>query len=340
MPKVTVLMPVYNGEKYLKEAIDSILNQTFSDFEFLIINDGSTDNTVGIINSYNDSRIRLVHNDKNLGLITTLNKGFDLARGEYIARMDCDDVSLPDRLSKQVVFMEAHPGIGVCGTWFEFMDCGQVIKWPEQHDAIKAQLFYNTALGHPTVMMRTDVIKRYEFYYDSLYEHSEDYELWIRLSEVTQLSNIPEILLKYRIHPDQISVVSSGNQQSIVNLIRKNQVEEFHLSPTKEDIQLHLSIVSNKIIDDCMIPDADIWLRKLKSANVVMKIYNEKRFNEMLANLWLNIFANKLNLSFLDVMRFLRSPLRKYSGINFKRKIDLTKKCLQKLIKKTKCVLK
>ena len=110
-------MPVYNGERYLREAIDSILNQTFKDFEFLIINDGSTDLSVEIIESYADKRISLAHNGQNLGLITTLNRGFDLACGEYIARMDCDDISLPDRLEKQVVFMDNHPEIGICGSW-------------------------------------------------------------------------------------------------------------------------------------------------------------------------------------------------------------------------------
>src|SRR5580698_9685158 len=108
-PKVTVLMPVYNGEKYIKEALESILQQTFIDFEFLIINDGSTDNSVSIIKSFNDNRIRLIHNEKNSGLVYSLNKGIGLSNGEYIARMDCDDVSIPERLEKQVGFLNSNP---------------------------------------------------------------------------------------------------------------------------------------------------------------------------------------------------------------------------------------
>ena len=116
MPKITVLMPVYNGEKYLRESVDSILNQTFTDFELLIINDGSTDSSMEILNSYSDSRIRIVTNEVNLRLIKTLNKGIDLATGEYIARMDCDDIADPKRLEIQLQYMEKHPDVAVCGT--------------------------------------------------------------------------------------------------------------------------------------------------------------------------------------------------------------------------------
>ena len=144
-PLVTVLMPVYNGEKYLKEAIESILNQTFKDFEFLIINDGSTDNSVKIIQSFNDLRIRLIHNESNIGLIKTLNKGLKLSNGKYIARMDCDDVSLPKRLSVQINFMEKHPEIGVCGSWVKIIGLEQkfINKYPQKHEEAR-HIFYLT----------------------------------------------------------------------------------------------------------------------------------------------------------------------------------------------------
>jgi glycosyltransferase involved in cell wall biosynthesis len=120
--RITVLMPVYNGEKYLREAIDSIFNQTFTDFEFLIVDDGSTDNSVEIINSYQNSRINLVKNDKNEGLVYTLNRGLSLAKGEYIARMDCDDISLPERLKKQIDFLDSNSEIAVVGTWIKVIN--------------------------------------------------------------------------------------------------------------------------------------------------------------------------------------------------------------------------
>ncbi|MCP8319033.1 MAG: glycosyltransferase, partial [Candidatus Methylarchaceae archaeon HK01B] len=121
-PKITILMSVYNGEKYLREAIDSILNQTFKDFEFLIINDGSTDRTVEILRSYHDSRIKIITNEKNMGLTKSLNKGLKIARSEYVARMDADDISYPRRLEVQYEYMKKNPDVGIVGSWNDVID--------------------------------------------------------------------------------------------------------------------------------------------------------------------------------------------------------------------------
>ncbi|NHJ46179.1 MAG: glycosyltransferase family 2 protein, partial [Asgard group archaeon] len=142
--KVTVLMSVFNGEKYLREAIDSVLHQTFTDFEFLIINDGSTDNSVEIINSYDDERIHLVHNEQNIGLAASLNKGINLARGEYIARMDCDDINHQTRLEKQVKFMDKNPDIGLLSSANRFIQDDKILnlvdRFPTDHHTLKAFL--------------------------------------------------------------------------------------------------------------------------------------------------------------------------------------------------------
>jgi len=205
-PRVTVLMPVYNGERYLREAMDSILAQTFTDFEFLIINDGSTDRSVEIIESYDDPRIRLVHNEKNLKLIATLNKGFDLARGEFLARMDCDDISLPTRLSRQAAFMEAHPEVGVCGTWAKKIDSGRKVmgnfKSPAGADMEK-YIWRPTPIIHPTAFFRNTIYK--DFRYDQNYHDAEDLELWQRIFGAARLDNLDEFLLLYRIHPSSVT---------------------------------------------------------------------------------------------------------------------------------------
>lgn len=205
-PRVTVLMPVYNGEKYLRKAMESILRQTYTDFEFLIINDGSTDRSVEIIESYQDSRIRLIHNEKNIKLIATLNKGIELALGEYIARMDCDDISLPDRLAKQVAFMDTHPEIGVCGTWAKVIDeNGNVNRSIKAltGKSIKRLCWRPSPFIHPTIMARTSLLK--ENRYSEGYPHAEDYELWLRLSQKTTFYNLDKFLLLYRVHDSGIT---------------------------------------------------------------------------------------------------------------------------------------
>ena len=230
-PKVTVLMPVYNGEKYLAEAIESILNQTYKDFEFLIINDGSTDNSVKIIESYNDPRINLVHNKRNLKLIATLNKGLNIAKGEYIARMDCDDVSLPDRLLKQVEYLDNHPDVGVLGCGTKNVDEKlNTISEPERpltYLQNKWRLLFKTTLMHPSVMYRKNLILKYGGY-SNRFIHAEDYDLWSRLIDSVIIHQIPETLVYLRKHNQNIGIVykdiSSINipKISINNIIKLN----------------------------------------------------------------------------------------------------------------------
>jgi len=208
-PKVTVLMPVYNGEKYLKKAIDSILCQTFNEFEFLIINDGSTDRSIEVIKSYSDPRIILVENGENLGLIATLNKGIDLARGKYIARMDQDDISVPDRFEKQIKYLDSNHQVGVLGSNFLIIDNqGNRLDSPmifaTQHEFVRWGLNFYSPIVHPSVMMRKDLIVATGGY-SSEYLHVEDYDLWVRLSRITHLSNLPDILLTLRKHDTNIT---------------------------------------------------------------------------------------------------------------------------------------
>lgn len=199
-PFISVVMPVYNGEKYLCEAIDSILNQTFKDFEFIILNDGSTDKTEEIILSYEDPRIKYVKNEVNLQIVKTLNKGIALAKGKYIARMDADDISLPQRFEKQLHFMESNPDVGVCGTWLKtFGEIEETWHMPTKHDEILVTLLFESCIMHPTVFLRKSTLPQQYDIYDECFNTAEDYELWTRLILNTRIANVPEVLLKYRV---------------------------------------------------------------------------------------------------------------------------------------------
>ncbi|HEX6624956.1 MAG TPA: glycosyltransferase [Pyrinomonadaceae bacterium] len=204
-PKVSVLMAVYNGERYLREAIDSILGQTFADFEFIIIDDASTDRSFEIAGGYADPRIRLVRNERNLGLTLSLNRGLDLARGEYVARMDCDDLSLPERLAKQVAFMEANPDVGACSTWaFDIDSAGNVIGKRELPVGEQLDNFYwRRSLIHPAAMFRFD--RSAGPRYDPAFRYAQDYDLWFRIRAERRLCNLPEHLLLYRVHEESIT---------------------------------------------------------------------------------------------------------------------------------------
>lgn len=211
-------MPVYNGERYLREAVESILGQTWSDFEFLVVDDGSTDASAAIVESYADERIRLVRNGRNLGLIAALNKGLETARGRYVARMDADDVSLPRRLERQVAYMERNPEVCVAGSYCRVIDeTGRSIRTfvPEPRGfllSFRMHVEGLTPVYHPTVMFRTGPIRE-QGGYSPDFPHAEDGALWFRLNAAGRsFANIPEVLVLYRSHGGQITQTRSDEQ--------------------------------------------------------------------------------------------------------------------------------
>jgi len=227
-PEVTVLMSVYNGEKYLREAIDSILNQTFTDFEFLIVNDGSTDRTVEILRSYDDPRIKIVDNEKNIGLTKSLNIGLMIARGEYIARMDADDVSAPERLEKEVEFLETHRDYAVVGSFAKILnEDSEVISFMDRpiEDAQIREFFRrDNGIAHGSAMIRMRCLLDVDFYDESI-ARAQDYDLWLRLSEKYKLANIPEYLYMWRKHNENIEAKYIKEQKiSVVLAMVKNNI--------------------------------------------------------------------------------------------------------------------
>lgn len=213
-PCISVILPVYNGEKYLVEAIKSILAQTFRDYELIIINDGSTDGSLDILQVYEklDTRIRLISRE-NRNLATTLNESIDLARGKWIARMDQDDIALPHRFERQLQWLE-HTQADICGSWVRRFGTSdkRVVRLHQSDEAIKIQMLFANPFAHPSVMMRTELAKQLR--YDKLWEQAEDYDLWERAAEAGwKMTNVPEVLLLYRLHGTQISTATERMHQ-------------------------------------------------------------------------------------------------------------------------------
>ena len=239
-PTITVVMPAYNAATYLDEAVTCILNQTFRDFEFIIINDGSTDNTGSILDRYKklDSRIRVYHQE-NQGMIAALNRGCQLARGKYIARMDADDVSVANRLERQLSYIEAHPDIGILGSWISIEKNSRIVdQWcpPTNSKRLKWELFFGVCVAHPSVLMRREVIERLNFYRPDA-SHGEDGDLWFRASAITEFGNVPEVLLKYRVWPKSTSQVHSQlRSQAHITLLASFIKDVCNLEPPIEAV--------------------------------------------------------------------------------------------------------
>lgn len=209
MPKVSVLTPVYKTpEKYLREAIESILNQTFSDFEFIILDDCPDDTREDIVKSYDDSRIKYHKNAENLGISKSRNKLIDLAQGEYLAVFDHDDISLPTRLEKQVEYLDTHPSVGVVGTRAEiFPGKGKFLITPVDGRKIKLCLCNGFCILHPSSMIRKSVLLEHGIRYEEEFSPAEDYRLWTRIMLYADFHELPEILFRYRMHESNTTKV-------------------------------------------------------------------------------------------------------------------------------------
>lgn len=335
---VTILMPVYNGEAFLREAIDSVLAQTYADFIFLIINDGSTDNTEKIILSYNDSRIQYVRNEENLKLIKTLNKGLSLVTTKYVARMDADDICVPTRLERQIEYMECHPLVGLVGTWCQTI--GKKKKSPihseENHDQeidheqICFKQLYQIQIVHPSCMMRMSVLQTLGNWFDEAYLHAEDYELFTRMSHVTNLANIPEVLHLYRIHQNAVSVLYNKEQREKSRMVIKREFSCMGFEINEEQIDSFVALNYQDYAGIALsAPEMKLLLEGMVLANKNTNYFYDDFLFEKLSDLWLSYCYE----SHLTISMYKSSILSKQISISRVIKWVL-KNCTNKIIHK------
>lgn len=323
-PRITVLMPVYNCELYIKEAIDSILNQTFSDFEFIIIDDASTDETLPIIRSYDDNRIKLIEKPLNTGYTNSLNYGLSIAKGEYIARMDGDDISFPERFEKQINFLDKNLDVVVCGSFFKIIETDKIYAVCENHEEIKLAMLQECPIGHPTVMMRKEIFQKYDLIYDVSKEPAEDYDLWTRLSVLGKLHNLQEVLLNYRMHNSQVSKKRNNEQKKAAVVIRVNLLNYLNFKKNRESQNILKKIIQRDVLffeEMQQFPDLK---NKLILANKI-SFFEEKGFEKYLSNITNNVFKDyflnrekyspKVYFQYLKIKREWKSKLIRFHEV-------------------------
>lgn len=276
MPKTTFLLPAYNSELYIAETIQSVLNQSVKDFDFLIIDDCSPDSTFEVASRFKDKRIKLIKNPKNLGLVGTLNLGLDLIDSEYVARIDNDDICVPNRLEKQISYMDSNRDTGLCGSSIQYFPKHLDLNLPVTDSAIKFGLLFGNTIAHPSVMLRRSTIGQTRYSED--YNNAEDYEMWTRLALKTKFYNIPDYLIKYRIHPNQMSSRKAAEQRILSLKIRKKYLSSF--LDISEDPTLFLDTIYNsgKLNRSQKLK----LLFKIKKINVNIAEYLSSYFNRYL----------------------------------------------------------
>jgi len=306
-PLVSVIMPVYNSEAYLAASIKSVLEQTYEHFELIILNDKSTDNSKTIIEEFaaTDSRIVFVDKQQNVGPANLRNEGFALAKGEFIALLDSDDIALPERFEKQVSYLQNHPEVGVCGTWFTFFGAqDKVIRHSESHDAIKVSFLHSCNIGNPTVMLRKSVLKGFKF--DNDYVPVEDYDLWSRLLAQTQFHNLPESLLNYRQHDNNISKTKIDNVNRSIRKVKINQLRNFDISADDPNIDSYLNATSlQKKLDPEAVLQAIRSRNHLLEQNKKLGNYNQQLLQKHIDRTLLRTIRNAKNYN-LDFLRKLK----------------------------------
>jgi len=332
-PMISVIMPVYNSEKYLKEAIESILNQSYKDFELIIINDGSTDDSAQIINLYKDNRIKLINNFENKGLVYSLNLGIEVSKGKYIARMDSDDICYKNRFQKQVEFMEKNTSAAVCGgnckVFGENIKNGVMRKYMDP-TSIRYSLLFRCELVHPTVIMRKDVLIKNNYKYNEEDCGIEDFSLWQRISFNHEIYNMPKILLRYRIVNSSITKTAEKNiveRKMYHKKMYKQGIEHYGFIINEEQLETHWKLCnlrnSNGIHEFYNIIE---YIKEINEQIGLVDIANERIFKKVLYRR-LVIFTINNPLISKDIIKFYyKNKYYKYYKPNIKEVIKILSK--------------
>lgn len=314
-PLVSVLMAVYNGAPYLEEAVQSILNQTYRNIELLVVNDCSQDDSLVILERMqrSDKRVHIINNVQNSGLAASLKVAMAHASGEYLARMDADDIAVPDRFELQVRFLEQNSLVDIVGSWKKCFGASDYLsKYPETIDACKATLLFNVPVGHPCVMMRHNAFKARNLTYDPALREGEDYDIWFRAWEQgLNFSNIPKVLLRYRAFPKKAKqgVKAQRVGQSVIT--REKALTFFGVPYTSEEAKVHHQAAALSFEDRTVSIEAvEAWFLKLAQFNAANNLLDDTAFNSVLADKFFHVCYHHPDKQ--GRKKFLKSRFSKY----------------------------
>lgn len=329
-PLVSVILPVYNSEEYIFDAVSSITNQSYQNLEILVIVNGTTDNSIAEINKIIDSRIRIIEITESIGLIKALNIGISESKGSYIARMDADDISEPTRLQKQLNFLENNKDYGVCSSWFKtFGGTNSIVKYKSEDHSIKLSLFHECHICHPSVLIRKSILDKYKIQYSIDFPHSEDYALWVELSEKTKFYTFPEILLRYRDHESNISKIESEKQKFLSIDVKKYYFSKLGTAVNDQEVKIYTKFAYadfSLAIDEIFIIDS---LIRRMFENLNKKIVSKQNLENYISSKWNTLVKNsgidKSTLSNLHNNSFVKNEVNSHvKNIKIKIKLALT----------------
>jgi len=329
-------MPIFNGEKYLRSAIQSVLDQTFKNFELIIINDASTDKSLELIKSFADQRIVLINKEKNSGFIR--NEGIEASRGEFVAFLDCDDIAHPDRLKREVEFLRKNPDYGLVGTGVRIIDendQGTGVFWRESiaSEKIPIRLIFGNCFALSSSMVRKNALPAQVFIKNFI--PTEDFELWVRMLKTTKGANLSLTLTDYRQHSNNLSKQKRPAQQERIDRVITEELKELGASPSTEELAIHrqnYGFAGSPEETKKFMGAREAWLIKLCEANEKTGHFSKKIFNEVMGERFLTTAETNARLGLYAWGKFWHSPLSKKMARG-----EIVRRFLKFLIK---CLLK
>lgn len=316
MPVVSVLMPVYNAEGYVKEAINSILNQTFKDFELVVLNDASGDSSKDAILSFQDTRIRYIENEQNKGLSFSRNRLLSEARGEYIAWLDADDIAYPTRLAEEYRFLEEHPDYAMVASWARLVDAtgkptGNFIKSYIPDEYLSALLLFVNYFVQSSVLLRKSCLP--EVHYRPEFPPTEDYEFWVRIAAKYPVAILSKTLVDYRIHTTNVSSVQQQKSEKAVKLNHRIQLENLGILPGDEEVNLHYNIAFRKAESLVFLQQTADWLQRIDNQNKISKRFDTKALRYILAHRWIKVCTSNRALGIKALNRYVKGKFAEMS---------------------------
>ncbi len=331
MPKVSVVLPVYNVSAHIRGTIESILRQTFQDFELLVLDDCSTDDTVAQIEQIADPRLRLLRNERNLGRAGTDNAALPHVRGEYIAKMDGDDICHPERLAKQVAYLDAHPEVNIVGSFMQNFGASTYLnRYPAQPADTRVLTLFTLPTGNPSAMMRTSLFREQGMRYDASLRQTEDYDFCARYIRQLRIATLQEALIEYRV-PHQVRKKDILSERaSVSDVVREQLLRTWGVPFTTRELYVYNAIAMlERSSNDIKLDEVDAWLQKLLAHNEQQPLFEPAALLRGLAERWFEVCYTYAGPRLGGLLRYQQSPLAAHHSLTSRQRLGFLLRALR-----------
>jgi glycosyltransferase involved in cell wall biosynthesis len=325
MCKVSVVLPVYNVAPFIKKTIESVLRQTFQDFELIVLDDCSTDNTVEQVRAIDDPRLKLIRNPKNMGRAGTDNAALAHVRGEYIAKMDGDDICHPERFARQVRYLDEHPEVNIVGGWMQNFGASTYLnRYPAQPADAQVLTLFTLPTGNPSAMLRASLFTEQGMRYDATLRQTEDYDFCARYIRQLRIATIQEALIEYRMPPNVHKKDILSERSTVSDVVREQLLQQWQVPATARELQVHHTIAMlERPLRDVGLAEAGAWLQKLVRHNEKNPLFEMAALKRGLGERWFEVCYTHMQPRLATIGTYFGSPLVAFAPVSMRQRAKL-----------------